>query len=775
MITNKIIALFFIVCFSLVLHASNTNQDNFIYCPNEFKTFDSSEPVAPPDPVRIDIQTFEIYANLQDDKVQHTIDRYDTDCKDFYQDNRREMQEESKHVESKEYHGEKPKNEKSENLEKDPETKENLDIDGLTDFEKLDQNRRTANLFQTPFHQTYNISQQSINLVRECDNDPTLLRSFAGTPLQHQLHTEFIEIIDKSADQYYKVQLPKNLREFHKALAEMAIIGIKQNQYARISKSTAIANFCWAALDYGKIVSHYIVTGVEITADYITNLSAHGQVLVNKLADLTEQFLLTDSARIIAPYFSARMQAANKVATYIAQNQAALVERKFTPQQKKEFVDNLYKEILNYESKCNAKQVEEFVKGLFEGSGTVLKNFAQSPLEYIISFLTAPLKPLIYGATRIVQYKAINSIAEHDSVKAFELLTELNKEVESDFNHLYEQVASINNLSTRDKGRLFGSLFTDLVIANKAVIPAMKTPIRMFNTVQHAGQDLKKLQQVREVLNSIKGVKPGYVKEILGIKIARFPNNIIVAGLETTSGTQAFAVLSAGNQNRADKLFAQLKQVDNSSKVTGALKSASSLAQIESKVLAASSSTNSGMHPQEILPEQPFNLVEAEKILAESTELKELNKIVETFSSKVIPERYDTRCSDIIDEKTFFKLEKLAIDGYEAIRSNFDDVNQISKNTSIPVDIIKAIKDHVFYSSHIIETSSGVEIARFYPNIDMADAWNRLTNNSFSKSDLLWLQHEFAESLIMRGDMIRWRYAHDFVNKIYNWQRETMV
>lgn len=767
MITNKIIALFFIVCFSLVLHASNTNQDNFIYCPNEFKTFDSNEPLTPPDPVRIDIQTFEIYANIQDDKVQHTIDRYDTDCKDFYQDNRREMQEESKHVESKEYYGEKPKNEKSENLEKDPETKENLDIDGLTDFEKLDQNRRTANLFQTPFHQTYNISQQSINLVRECDNDPTLLRSFAGTPLQHQLHAEFIEIIDKSADQYYKVQLPKNLREFHKALAEMAIIGIKQNQYARISKSTAIANFCWAALDYGKIVSHYIVTGVGITADYITNLSAHGQVLVNKLADLTEQFLLTDSARIIAPYFSARMQAANKVATYIAQNRAALVESKFTPQQKKEFIDNLYKEILNYEFKCNAKQVEEFVKGLFEGSGTVLKNFAQSPLEYIISFLTAPLKPLIYGATRIVQYKAINSIAEHDSVKAFELLTELNKEVESDFNHLYEQVASINNLSTRDKGRLFGSLFTDLVIANKAVIPAMKTPIRMFNAVQHAGQDLKKVQQVREVLNSIKGVKPGYVKEILGIKIARFPNNIIVAGLETNSGTQAFGVLSAGNQNPADKLFAQLKQVDNSSKVSGALKSARSLAQIESKVLAASSSTNSGMRPQEILPEQPFNLVEAEKILAESNDLKELNKITNSLEQKVKIDKYESIENGTLEIKEFEKISKRADNLYNEIRNNTEDINSIHQSTGISKDILTCVKDHVFYSVH--RTHEG--ISRFDPNIDMASAWLRLKEGNYAKSDLLWLKHEYAESLIMRGTVIRWREAHDFVNTYYNWDK----
>ncbi len=33
----------------------------------------------------------------------------------------------------------------------------------------------------------------------------------------------------------------------------------------------------------------------------------------------------------------------------------------------------------------------------------------------------------------------------------------------------------------------------------------------------------------------------------------------------------------------------------------------------------------------------------------------------------------------------------------------------------------------------------------------MGHAWQRLTNGDFVQSDLLWLQHEYAESLIMNG------------------------
>lgn len=191
------------------------------------------------------------------------------------------------------------------------------------------------------------------------------------------------------------------------------------------------------------------------------------------------------------------------------------------------------------------------------------------------------------------------------------------------------------------------------------------------------------------------------------------------------------------------------------------------MAQIEIKVSAAGSTLNSGVRSQEILPEQPFNLVEAEKILAESNELKELNEITNSIENKVKIDKYDSIENRDLEIKEFEKITKEADKLYNEIRNNTEDINTIHQLTGIPKDILTCVKDHVFYSVH--RTHNG--ISRFDPSIDMASAWLRLKEGNYAKSDLIWLKHEYAESLIMRGTEIPWREAHDFVNKYYNWDK----
>lgn len=38
------------------------------------------------------------------------------------------------------------------------------------------------------------------------------------------------------------------------------------------------------------------------------------------------------------------------------------------------------------------------------------------------------------------------------------------------------------------------------------------------------------------------------------------------------------------------------------------------------------------------------------------------------------------------------------------------------------------------------------------------------------QSDLLLLQHEYAESLIMNGKTVGWHEAHNIINKFYDWE-----
>jgi hypothetical protein len=69
------------------------------------------------------------------------------------------------------------------------------------------------------------------------------------------------------------------------------------------------------------------------------------------------------------------------------------------------------------------------------------------------------------------------------------------------------------------------------------------------------------------------------------------------------------------------------------------------------------------------------------------------------------------------------------------------------------------------YAEHIL--SNG--ISRFGPDLDMAEAWDRLIKSNFLQSDLRLLLHEYSELLIMGDKKISWRIAHDIVEKEFPW------
>jgi hypothetical protein len=71
----------------------------------------------------------------------------------------------------------------------------------------------------------------------------------------------------------------------------------------------------------------------------------------------------------------------------------------------------------------------------------------------------------------------------------------------------------------------------------------------------------------------------------------------------------------------------------------------------------------------------------------------------------------------------------------------------------------------VFINEHILWDN----IKQFPPDINMANAWERLASNTFLKSDLEFLKHEYAESLLMGRCEVSWRKAHDITDTVYNW------
>ena len=70
-----------------------------------------------------------------------------------------------------------------------------------------------------------------------------------------------------------------------------------------------------------------------------------------------------------------------------------------------------------------------------------------------------------------------------------------------------------------------------------------------------------------------------------------------------------------------------------------------------------------------------------------------------------------------------------------------DDIAKISTQTGIPKWKIQRIKNHVFENDHILRNGIG----KFDPDIEIADAWNRLIDGNYTQNDLDLLNHEYYE------------------------------
>ncbi len=86
----------------------------------------------------------------------------------------------------------------------------------------------------------------------------------------------------------------------------------------------------------------------------------------------------------------------------------------------------------------------------------------------------------------------------------------------------------------------------------------------------------------------------------------------------------------------------------------------------------------------------------------------------------------------------------------------------------ISTDIIQAIKDHLFITSHKRDR----RIDRFSEDFDLAKAWARLIEGTFVKADLILLHHELAESLLMEKQEMSYEDAHPIVESFISWLKE---
>jgi hypothetical protein len=92
---------------------------------------------------------------------------------------------------------------------------------------------------------------------------------------------------------------------------------------------------------------------------------------------------------------------------------------------------------------------------------------------------------------------------------------------------------------------------------------------------------------------------------------------------------------------------------------------------------------------------------------------------------------------------------RAAAKAYDAIRNSTDDVARIARNTGRTEAEIRQIKNHIFHEQHRL--SRGVR--RFDADPQIAAAWQRLQTGVRNADDLALLEHELAESMLMKAGM----------------------
>lgn len=287
-----------------------------------------------------------------------------------------------------------------------------------------------------------------------------------------------------------------------------------------------------------------------------------------------------------------------------------------------------------------------------------------------------------------------------------------------------------------------------LTLNDKAIIEKIVTHGTAFTkTLQEATQQFKALP--------------------LNIQAEKIGLFIGQSATETLAFEKTCSALSAATKLVVSKTSSLLTKCGSLESVVTAQKN---LIKAEGELVAIFDIKSSGMTQNLSTVQATVTTEYVAQKLSQSKDLQSLEERIQDLN-RVVPDiRYGSLEAAVNDSKSMFKLQEAAEKSYEAIRGSATDVQKISNNTGIQISTIQEIKNHLFIQQHTL--SSG--IGRFNADADIAAAWERLCDGKFVQSDLKLLQHEFAESLIMRSENHPYKIVHDIIDNIfdkkYNWQ-----
>lgn len=125
-----------------------------------------------------------------------------------------------------------------------------------------------------------------------------------------------------------------------------------------------------------------------------------------------------------------------------------------------------------------------------------------------------------------------------------------------------------------------------------------------------------------------------------------------------------------------------------------------------------------------------------------------------------------------LNSDDILKIIKTTEDYYAKIRSgnNKDLITRIANNSGKSYSEIEQIVNHIFKNKHKFENGS---VKFFDPSADIVKAFERLRTGEHTDSDILLLNHEFAELTYMRNKKYNvYENAHKMANRKYNWEEE---
>jgi len=109
--------------------------------------------------------------------------------------------------------------------------------------------------------QTYPLHGNTVHYLKQHQYNPEQYTALFGNSIQHQLHTEFIEIIDGIATIDPSWRTMQQIKGLRSIALESADIGMQYNRQGCVIEAGKIADFCFAALDCARAYLQGCATG----------------------------------------------------------------------------------------------------------------------------------------------------------------------------------------------------------------------------------------------------------------------------------------------------------------------------------------------------------------------------------------------------------------------------------------------------------------------------------------------------------------------------------